>query len=276
MIAPREEYTGIGVTPFLRWPGGKRWISRTIADLIRPKLRARYIEPFLGSGAVFFRLLPKEALLADVNEELIATFRAVRSQPRAVRARLAAREVSGCEYELIRQSRPKSIVDRAVRLLYLNRTAFSGIYRLNRRGEFNVPYGGGERTPAMLVNGIILIEASRALQRAKMVCSDFEPIIDAARKGDVVYCDPTYTAAHNNNGFVRYNERNFSWADQERLSTAVYRAKRRGVFVLVSNADHSEIRKLYRASKITIVERFSPVPPKPRHRRSVEEVLITV
>jgi DNA adenine methylase len=273
---PEAVHRHVGVVPFLRWPGGKRWLSTRIADLIQPELSKRYIEPFLGSGAVFFRLVPQDALLADVNRELIATFRAIRSKPSLVRAGLSALDVTREQYEFVRTWRPKSMVEQAVRLLYLNRTAFSGIYRLNRHGEFNVPYGGGERTPAMLIDSNVLVDASRALQRAKIVCRDFEPIIDEATQGDVVYCDPTYTAAHNNNGFVRYNERNFSWADQERLSVAVYRAKRRGVVVLVSNADHSEVRSLYRRSRIATVERFCGIPANSQYRRTVEEVLITV
>ncbi len=239
-------------------------------------LKGRYIEPFLGGGAVFFRLLPAKAVLADINEDLIATFRAVRRFPRRVRTELECYSVSRQEYDRLRDSSPETDVKRAARMIYLNRTAFGGIYRVNRNGKFNVPFGGGERTMAATLRGTLLEDASKALKSAKLLAEDFESIIGDARQGDVIYCDPTYTVAHNNNGFIRYNERNFAWVDQQRLSAAAYSAKHRGAFVMVSNADHPEIRKLYPRSRITLLERFSAVCPNPDHRRTIEELLIFV
>jgi DNA adenine methylase len=264
------------VLPFLRWPGGKRWISDKIASALRANLKSRYIEPFLGGGAVFFRLLPTKAILADVNEDLIATFRAVKRSPRSVKAALERCAISQVEYNRVRDSKPRTDVNRAARMIYLNRTAFGGIYRLNQDGKFNVPFGGGDRTTAAILGSTLLEEASSALKSAKLLAGDFERVVAEAGEGDVVYCDPAYTVAHNNNGFIRYNERNFAWADQQRLSGAVHAAKRRGAFVIVSNADHPEIRKLYSRSRIDLVERFSAICPSPGHRRTIGELLIFV
>src|SRR5205823_6176999 len=151
----------------------------------------------------------------------------------------------------------------AARMLYLNRTAFGGIYRINRQGEFNVPYGGGQRTTASLWEKHLICRASRVLQNTMILHSDFESVLNQAQVGDVVYCDPTYTVTHGNNGFRRYNEPNFSWADQERLAAAAKRAASKGVTVFVSNAHHESLRSLYSGASFRVFERHSCVAATP-------------
>jgi len=260
-------------TPFLKWPGGKRWVAPLIAKLIKPQLSGTYYEPFLGSGAVFFSLRPEKAVLSDVNEELISTYLAVRRSVKDVLTSLRRKRVSKNEYYRIRQMSPRSEVGTAARLLYLNRTAFGGVYRLNSQGKFNVPYGGGERTPNLLWEQGILRSASKVLARATIQHSDFEPMLDRATRGDVIYCDPTYTVTHDLNGFIRYNETNFSWADQVRLATAAKEAARRGVMVIVSNAHHRAVRALYSSATAKVLERRSLISRDPAKRRVVEEYL---
>jgi DNA adenine methylase len=262
------------VLPFLRWPGGKAWTAERIARVARAALRGTYYEPFLGGGAVFFCLRPRISVLSDVNAELIETYEAVRDRVAAVSAALRELPVSKRDFYRIRQSSPTGVVARAARFLYLNRTAFSGIYRVNQRGEFNVPYGGGQRTPRILLNTPRLRDASATLRRAQLRRSDFEPMLQSAKRGDVVYCDPTYTVTHDNNGFVRYNEENFSWADQERLAKSALAAARKGVRVLVTNAHHAEIRKLYRGVTQYTLVRNSTLCPDASRRREVKEYLI--
>jgi DNA adenine methylase len=264
------------LVPFLKWPGGKRWLASRLAARIRPNLSGTYFEPFLGGGAVFFHVRPAKAVLSDVNPELIATYRAIRSDARAVLRILRTHSVDSQTYYAIRQTKPTLQVEQAARMLYLNRTAFSGMYRLNRRGEFNVPYGGGERNPAILLNTDILRSASQALRCASLRVADFEQVIDQSHAGDVVYCDPTYTVAHDNNGFIRYNERNFSWSDQVRLSKAACLAAGRGAMVFISNANHESIKRLYRGARIEVISRMSTVPPMHENRRSVLELLICI
>jgi DNA adenine methylase len=147
---------------------------------------------------------------------------------------------------------------------------------LNLKGEFNVPYGGGERTPELLWQTEILKIAAKALRGARLKVSDFEPIIETAGIGDVVYCDPTYTVAHDNNGFIRYNERNFLWSDQERLAEAAVRTARRAAMVIISNAHHASIRRLYPGARFETLSRTSTVTPHSELRRSVKELLICI
>jgi DNA adenine methylase len=260
--------------PFLKWPGGKRWLATTIADLLNANLKGRYYEPFLGGGSVFFCLRPRRATLSDINGDLISTYQMVRDCPREILATLRRIEISESSYYKIRSSQPQDLVLRAARFLYLNRTAFGGIYRLNLKGEFNVPYGGGHRDPSILWNTDFLAAACSALRGALLKHCDFETILNKAAAGDVAYCDPTYSVAHNCNGFIRYNERNFSWSDQQRLAEAAMRAAARGAFVVVSNAHHTSIRSLYPQAEFRTVERQSSVARDPLKRQRVKEYLI--
>jgi DNA adenine methylase len=150
------------------------------------------------------------------------------------------------------------------------------MYRLNQAGKFNVPYGGGEREPSALWRTGILTEASAVLKNAELRAADFEVVLEEAGPGDVVYCDPTYTVTHDQNGFIRYNNRNFSWADQERLAKAASRASRRNATVIVSNAHHREIRRLFKTAAFETLARFSALCPDPSRRRTVLEYLITL
>lgn len=263
-----------GVTqPFLKWPGGKRWAAAKMLPLIKAHLSGSYFEPFLGGGALFFALSPARAVLADKNDELMNVYRMTKADPDLLLDRLKRLPVNEVHYELIRSQNGGSRVDRAVRLLYLNRTCFGGIYRLNRSGRFNVPYGGGSRTPATLWTRGLLHAASKALGNAVLKTCDFEELLDEATRGDVVYCDPTYTVAHDGNGFIRYNESNFSWQDQQRLSAAIEGAARRGSTVLLSNAHHPEVRALFKAPKRWVLRRNSAVSADSSCRREVAEYL---
>src|SRR2546425_3836396 len=160
--------------PFLKWPGGKRWAAPAIARMVEKYLsdHGTYYEPFLGGGAVFFYLMPRRALLSDINEELVDTYLAIKYMPRQIIARVKRMAVSSKDFYRVRAYRPRTRLNRAVRLLYLNRTAFGGIYRVNAFGKFNVPYGG-ERTPADLHESDILLNAARALSNARVRKIDF-------------------------------------------------------------------------------------------------------
>jgi len=259
--------------PFLKWPGGKRWVAETIAKFIRKHLAGTYYEPFLGGGAVFFHLLPEKAVLADINSDLVLAYQTVQSEYEAVLEEVRAMDVSKQEYYRIRAMVPRTNITKTARFLYLNRTAFGGMYRLNSNGQFNVPFGGGQRTPAPLWERDLLKNASDALHGITIMCADFEQTINMAGAGDVIYCDPTYTVTHDRNAFVRYNEKNFSWADQKRLAKAAKAAVVRGATVLVSNAHHSSIRELYLDAQVRHLKRRSLVSTDPAKRCEVREYL---
>ena len=262
--------------PFLKWPGGKRWLTSHIVGLLDGCRFRRYFEPFLGGGALFFAFEPREAVLSDINWDLINTYIQVRRRPMELIACLRQLPVNEATYRSLRNENPKQGSDRAVRFLYLNRTAFGGIYRLNRNVDFNVPFGGGGRTPAPLWEENLLISASRRLRNASLICGDFENVLAEARAGDLVYCDPTYTVTHDNNGFVRYNERNFCWDDQKRLAATCQQVAKRGATVLVSNADHEKVLELYHSCEVRQFDRMSLLCPDSRKRRPTKELLFVI
>jgi DNA adenine methylase len=261
------------VLPFLKWAGGKRWLVQQ--GLPAPSRYDRLIEPFLGGGAVFFALEPEQALISDINPELINLYEVVRDNPGELRRILAwhQEQHSVEHYYSIRSRTYNSRFWRAARTLYLNRTCWNGLYRLNRKGEFNVPIG--------TKSGVIMLSddfdrASAVLKNADIRCQDFEDTIAVAGKGDFLFVDPPYTVKHNLNGFLKYNETIFAWEDQVRLAAALRDAGRRGASVLVTNADHESVRELYSTSFAYIrVERASVLSGPARGRGQTTEALFT-
>jgi DNA adenine methylase len=272
-VGDRKSAEPVLVQPFLKWPGGKRWLVPTLLDIVGRTDFATYREPFLGGGALFFALRPKRSVLSDINPELINAYRQVKNWAPVLLTRLQELPVNRATYDRLRKEENGTKLDQATRFLYLNRTAFGGMYRLNQQGRFNVPFGGGERTTAPLWQYDLLRMAARALRSAQLQTIDFEKALSAAGEGDFVYCDPTYTVAHNNNGFIRYNERNFSWDDQKRLAHSCRAAAGRGALIVVSNAFHSEVLRLFAPPIHTVVSRTSRLCPQVEHRRTVEEYL---
>ena len=257
--------------PFLKWPGGKNWATKYINDIISNRAFNKYYEPFLGGGAIYFKLNPSSAVLTDINSDLINTYLQVRDNPYKIINILKKIPINKAVFYNIRSSEPDSLLERAVKFLYLNRTAFGGIYRLNKIGKFNVPYGG--RNSDILWKSNLLLNASKILKKASIYVSDFEPILNNVKAGDLVYCDPTYTVAHENNSFKRYNEKNFSWSDQIRLAELSNKAMKRGAIILISNSYCKSILSLYSPNKPVILNRYSCVSPKVSSRRLIKESL---
>ena len=193
---------------------------------------------FMGGGAIFFGLAPTKALLSDTNAELINVYEAIRDHPTKLRALLKrfGEKHSAEFYYDIRGRSPRLIITRAARTLYLNRTCWNGLYRVNKSGHFNVPIG--TKTSVIEPNEDFFAH-SAALKRARLRVCDFEETIDRAKAGDLIFADPPYTVKHNLNGFLKYNENIFSWDDQVRLRDSLLRAKRRGAAVVTTNADHA-------------------------------------
>lgn len=262
------------ITPFLKWPGGKRWFVANHANLL-PKDFNRYIEPFLGGGSVFFYLKPARAILSDLNPELISTYEAIRDGWGRLKARLNEHQANHDEayYYTIRESRPRSSVTKAARMIYLNRTCFNGIYRVNLDGKFNVPKGSKD---AVVLDTDDFEGAATLLVNAELRISDFEPIINKAQRNDLIFADPPYTVRHNLNGFLKYNEQLFSWDDQVRLADVLAGARDRGAKIVSTNANHESVRRLYRERGFTLkaVSRYSSISADPKCRKLFEELVI--
>lgn len=265
------------LVPFINWPGGKRWFVSNYADLL-PDEYENYIEPFLGAGAVYIHLKPARALLGDINLELIDTYRTIQQNWKALESSLRYRQRRHREdpdgyYYWLRDKSSSGLVDRASRLIYLNRTCFNGIYRVNRQGQFNVPRGDKTK---VVIDTDDFMSMAKILAGAELVAGDFEALVDRAESGDFVFCDPPYTVRHNSNGFRKYNEVLFSWADQERLAKALHRAAQRGTKVLCTNANHKSVRELYEQPSFDhrVVSRYSRISAENSSRRYFDELVI--
>jgi DNA adenine methylase len=258
----------VSIRPLLKWAGGKRQLLPALRPYY-PATFDRYVEPFLGSGAVFFDLLNaghlegRAVALVDMNQDLIGCYRRVRDDADGVIAALSSleeehrRHGAACYYEVRdRRFNPAraALGDRAAvaytaplaaMLLYLNRTGFNGLFRLNRRGAYNVPVG--RYVDPAICDPANIRAVARALGAAgvSLDCGPFDRTLARARRGDFIYCDPPYAPLSRTSSFAGYTAAGFTAADQGRLQDAVVEAAGRGAVVLVSNSSAPEIEEGY-------------------------------
>jgi len=255
--------------PLLKWAGGKRSLAAEIVPLL--KGYGRYYEPFFGGGAVFFQLSPSDSVLSDLNPELVNCYEVTKSRPEELIESLRRLKNTEETYYKVRSSSPRTAVSRAARFIYLCSLSFNGIYRVNLAGQFNVPYGRKEHL--VPCDAELILSISEQLQSCELLCTDFEAAAKRAKPGDCVYFDPPYTVAHGNNGFVKYNEKIFSWKDQERLEFVAKKLAHEGVRVVISNADHPSLRNLYKTFNVLTVERWSKISAAATGRKKITECI---
>ena len=260
---------------FLMWPGGKKWFVRHQSDRL-PKEYKKYIDPFLGGGSVYFYLEPKEAILSDVNSELITTYKAIKADWKKLNKilKVHSRKHNDAYYYEVRGQKPRETCHVAARMIYLNRTCFNGIYRVNNSGVFNVPRGSKNTVFTGLEH---FEERSELLKNAELYCCDFEETIDRAMEGDFLFCDPPY-AIKEEQSFVRYSKNLFDWEDQIRLANALERAKERGVKILMTNVNHKSVRELYENKEGFVLEevsRYSSISGKKEGRKQYSELVVS-
>lgn len=259
--------------PFLKWVGSKRLILKYLVDVL-PGCFRTYREPFLGSGSLFFLIRPQRAVLSDTCSELIETFEAVRDGKESVLRYLRDLKPQKKLFYEVRQNRSHGRFKRAAQFIFLNKTCWNGLYRVNSQGQFNVPFGA--KPPKQIADPINIEHCAEQLQRpgvAVQTC-DFEENLSQASIGDLVYLDPPYVTSHNDNGFIEYNERLFSWQDQLRLAEMARVARDRGAHVIVSNANDSRVIRLYKGFNIMQFSRKSTLASDKARRNTVTEVII--
>jgi DNA adenine methylase len=229
------------IHPLLRWAGSKRTLLPRLLGRL-PGEFGRYIEPFAGSACLFFALRPSRAVLADLNPELIAAYQALAVDPSAVAERVTRWPATSDSYYRVRATDPSTLdlATRAARFIYLNRLCFNGVYRTNRRGEFNVPFGS--RTGAM-PDADHLVACGEALAEADLCCADFEAVLDSARADDFVYLDPPYSRALSD-AYGVYGYGSFQGTDIERLIESLRRLDAKGAKVLVSYRASASLERL--------------------------------
>ncbi len=254
----------------VKWAGSKAPIVETLLARL-PGRFDRYHEPFVGSGALFFALRPAAAFLSDANKELVNLYLAVRDEPEALLAALARHRNTREDYYRVRGIHPDDLppVERAARTLFLNRTCFNGLYRLNRHGLFNVPYGSQAHTTFFHPEAIR--RAHAALKGSEIRCRDFEASAEEARRGDFVYLDPPYVTSRT---AFNYQAEAFGEAEQRRVAEVVRRLDARGCLVLASNADCELTRELYAGFEVEALSVIRQVGGHAGRRERAREIVV--
>ncbi len=261
--------------PFLKWAGGKRWLIPHLVNKLPP--HKRYFEPFLGSGSLFFALEPENAILSDSNRDLINCYRQVKTQCKHVIDILDSLSADKEMYYKIRDELypAGNALYRAAYFIYLNKTCWNGLYRVNSNGKFNVPCGS-LRPNTLIFEREHLVTASKLLKRARLLSCDFEEVIKEVREGDLVYLDPPYVTTHLKNGFIGYNSKLFSQLDELRLARLADKLRNKGALIIISNAAHPSIKQLYNGNFYkTEIMRFSGIAADSIHRSRFSELLVT-
>jgi DNA adenine methylase len=261
-------------TPFLKWAGGKTSLLPELLEHVPARVR-RYHEPFVGGGALFFAMAPRRALLSDSNGELIHCWQQVRDDVYGVLDALSEHVYERGHFERVRALDPMRLLpaERAARFIYLNKTCFNGLWRVNRSGHFNVPFGR-YRNPTFH-DPALLLRASQALRGVEIHAAPFEIALQRTSPGDFVYLDPPYDPLSETASFTSYTPDAFGWEDQKRLAEACAALDRRGVRFLLSNSATPRIRDLYRRFEQRLVRAPRHISCKGEGRGRVEELLVS-
>jgi len=282
----KQQYDQILVTPkpFVKWAGGKRQLIPIINQNL-PESFGTYYEPFLGGGALLFHILTdkngQKCSISDLNSDLVLAYTTIRDRIDSLIASLKNHEKnyqknSESYYYSIRESNPRSAIEKTSRLIFLNRTCFNGLYRVNSKGKFNVPLG--KYSNPNIVNEENLRAVSHILQssRISIKCRDFEAVLRDAKKGDLIYFDPPYQPVSATANFTSYTNKDFTYDDLTRLAELCLKLDSRGCNVLLSNSDSKEVAEVFAKNtwKITRIEANRSINSNSKKRTGHFELLI--
>ncbi|MDD2796588.1 MAG: DNA adenine methylase [Candidatus Pacebacteria bacterium] len=267
--------------PFVKWVGGKRQLLNQfkLLNLYPPKgfnpLKARYYEPFVGGGAVFFDLLPKNAFLSDLNRELMTTYNEIKNNVEDLIHSLRMHKIEKEYFLKIRAFDVNMLSDLEIasRFIYLNRTCFNGLYRVNKKGQFNVPFGKYKNP--LICDQDNLRKVSKALQGIELKVGSYSEILTSAKKGDFVYLDPPYYPLSKTSSFTAYTNQCFLEKEQVKLRDTFLELSEKGCFVMLSNSDTPFTRKIYSEAKITKVYAGRMINSNALKRGKISELVIT-
>lgn len=263
--------------PFVKWAGGKGQLVPELRALA-PKEFGTYFEPFLGGGAMFFALEPANAVLTDLNRELITTYQVIQRDPEALMAALDAHQPHGGDEDYFRKVRAKdpekmSDVKRAARFIFLNKTCFNGLYRVNSKGQFNTPFNHNKKAPRLYDRANVLA-CHRALQGKLVSLQDYQRIAQYAKAGDFVYFDPPYQPLSATSSFTSYTAEDFTFEDQQRLADVVDALVARGCKVMLSNSAHPDVEALYSRYPTRRIKARRAINSDKSGRGAIDELLV--
>lgn len=260
--------------PIIKWAGGKTQLLFDLTERM-PKLYGKYIEPFFGGGALFFCIQPDNAIIADSNPELINMYTQVANNVESVIRYLSCYKNEKDMFYKVRALdwTKLSPTRAAARTLYLNKTCFNGLYRVNKKGQFNTPFGKYKNPK--ICDQEHLLKASEALKKATIICGDYLDVLERyAQKGDFVFLDPPYIPISKNSDFKRYTKEQFYDNDQKRLAKEVKRLYEKGCYVILTNSNHADIYSLYSQFKIEVIQTRRSISSKSSSRKG-EDVIVT-
>ncbi len=270
----KEQPNKLKPKPFVKWAGGKKQILSRLLHY-KPTHFNRYIEPFVGGGAFLFELNFMEGLINDSNEELIICYEIIRDYPEEL-IRDLKKHVNTAEYfyEIRRQNSSElTKIERASRLIYLNRTCYNGLWRVNQKNQFNTPFG--KYTNPKIVNSQLIIEVSTFLKKVKIYCMDFEKfLLENAKEDDFIYLDPPYHPISKYSDFKRYTKDFFGLEEQKRLAFIFKKLHEKGCKLLLSNSYSDFILESYKDFNIVIIDARRNINKNPDGRGLIKEVLI--
>jgi len=282
----KQQYDQIFVTPkpFVKWAGGKRQLIPILHQNL-PEAFGTYYEPFLGGGALLFHILTdkngQKCSISDLNSDLVLAYTTIRDRIDALISSLKNHEKnyqkdSKSYYYSVRESNPRNEVEKTSRLIFLNRTCFNGLYRVNSKGKFNVPLG--KYTNPNIVNEENIRAVSSILQtnRISIKCRDFESVLRDAKKGDLVYFDPPYQPVSSTANFTSYTTKDFTYDDLTRLAELCLKLDSKECHVLLSNSDSKEVSDIFAKKpwKITRIEANRSINSNSKKRTGHFELLI--
>ena len=261
--------------PFIKWAGGKHQLLPALSKRFPPLVgNERYFEPFLGGAAVFFHLGHPRSFLSDSNHDLVELYQVVQQDVEELIEALKTQRNQREYFYQVRSQNPRELtrVQRAARLIFLNKTCFNGLYRVNSKGQFNVPFGR-YKNPA-ICDAKRLRAAGAALQRAHISLRDFESVLEKAKPGDFIYFDPPYHPLKKTSSFTSYTAGKFGEEEQRRLARVYAQLAEQGCYVMLSNSDTPLIRELYRNFHIHEIQANRSINSKPEGRGRITELLI--
>jgi len=263
--------------PFVKWAGGKGQLLSTFEKFFPVRFN-KYYEPFIGGGAVFFHLAGTrpglKATISDLNEELINCYGTIRDDVDALIAALQKHKNERDYFYRIRSQDVSKLneIERAARLIYLNKTCFNGLYRVNSRGHFNVPFGSYKNPRTCDEENLRAV--SQALRKTKVLCRPFEKVVQSAEPGDFVYLDPPYQPISSTSNFTGYTRGCFGIEDQVRLAEIVKELDRRGCVFMLSNSDNEFVRDLYKGFRQETVYATRAINCRGDRRGKITELLV--
>lgn len=264
------------IEPFIRWAGGKTWMVPYVQKMISKIDVQHYHEPFLGGSAVYFSIEhSRKAYLSDANERLINTYIQVRDNPEAVMEAMRKMPNTKEDYYRIRSEFTEdNSTENAARFIYLNQTSYNGLYRVNRNGFYNVPYGFRKNIEYDVTR---IKAASEKLKNTRIESGDFEINKYRIKENDLVFLDPPYTVAHTGNGFISYNQKLFLIEDQQRLKKYIEYIKKKRAYYILTNAAHENIENIFsdKDDQMIRLQRNSLIGGKNAERKAVVEYIFT-